>query len=69
MSLEQDIEKYFSAGELNPADKKKAMTAFKEMVKLLNAGTVRSAEKTGSEWKANTWVKKGILPCLQPWKE
>ena len=61
MSLEQDIEKYFSAGELNPADKKKAMTAFKEMVKLLNAGTVRSAEKTDGYWKANTWVKKGIL--------
>lgn len=61
MSLEHDIEKYFSAGELNTPDKKKAMAAFKEMVKLLNAGTVRSAEKTGGVWKANTWVKKGIL--------
>lgn len=61
MSLEQDIEKYFTAGELSPADKKKAMAAFKEMVKLLNNGEVRSAEKTGGSWKANAWVKKGIL--------
>lgn len=61
MSLEQDIEKYFSTGELKPSEKTRAMTAFKEMVKLLNKGEVRSAEKVNGTWKANTWVKKGIL--------
>jgi 2,3,4,5-tetrahydropyridine-2-carboxylate N-succinyltransferase len=61
MSLEQDIEKYFSAGELKPSEKAKAMAAFKELVKLLNQGKVRSAEKVNGSWKANAWVKKGIL--------
>ncbi|MEO8514876.1 MAG: 2,3,4,5-tetrahydropyridine-2,6-dicarboxylate N-succinyltransferase [Ignavibacteria bacterium] len=61
MSLEQDIEKYFSAGELKPGEKAKAMAAFKELVKLLNQGKVRSAEKINGSWKANAWVKKGIL--------
>lgn len=61
MSLEQDIEKYYSQTELKPAERTKALSAFKEMVKLLNKGEVRSAEKTGGVWKANQWVKKGIL--------
>ncbi len=61
MSLEQDIEKYFSAVELKPSEKTRAMTAFKEMVKLLNKGEVRSAEKVNGTWRANAWVKKGIL--------
>lgn len=61
MSLEQDIEKYYSQTELKPAERTKALSAFKEMVKLLNKGEVRSAEKTSGVWKANQWVKKGIL--------
>ncbi len=61
MSLEQDIEKYFSAGELKSTERIKALAAFKELVKLLNAGKVRSAEKQNGVWKANAWVKKGIL--------
>lgn len=61
MSLEQDIEKYYSQTELKPAERTKALSAFKEMVKLLNKGEVRSAEKSGGVWKANQWVKKGIL--------
>ncbi|MCC6865093.1 MAG: 2,3,4,5-tetrahydropyridine-2,6-dicarboxylate N-succinyltransferase [Ignavibacteria bacterium] len=61
MGLEQDIEKYFSTAELKPSEKNKAISAFKEMVKLLNNGEVRSAEKTNGKWKANSWVKKGIL--------
>lgn len=61
MSLENDIERYFSAGELKPGEKAKAVAAFKELVKLLNSGKVRSAEKQNGIWKANAWVKKGIL--------
>ena len=61
MGLEQDITKYFLKGELKGAERVKALAAFKEMVKLLNKGTVRSADKSGGVWKANTWVKQGIL--------
>lgn len=61
MSLEQDIERYFSAGELKSGERTKALAAFKELVKLLNQGKVRSAEKQNGIWKANAWVKKGIL--------
>lgn len=61
MSIEKDIELYYSTGELKEQEKKKAMAAFKEMVKLLNSGKVRAAEKRDGVWKANAWVKKGIL--------
>lgn len=61
MSLEKDIEKYFESGEITAKNRKKALDAFKEMVKLLNSGKVRSAEKSGGRWHANAWVKKGIL--------
>ena len=61
MSLEKDIEQYFSEGTIPEKKRKKALEAFKEMVKLLNAGTVRSAEKKDGVWRANSWVKKGIL--------
>jgi 2,3,4,5-tetrahydropyridine-2-carboxylate N-succinyltransferase len=61
MSLDKNIEKYFDAEMLSAKDKKKALEAFKEMVKLLNKGKVRSAEKKDGIWKANQWVKKGIL--------
>lgn len=61
MSLDKDIEKYFESGEFTEKNRKKALSAFKEMVKLLNKGKVRAAEYTGGSWKANSWVKKGIL--------
>lgn len=61
MSLNTDIEKYFEQKELSEKSGKKALAAFKEMVKLLNEGKVRSAEKTDGSWRANSWIKKGIL--------
>ncbi len=61
MSLQKDIEKYYDSKELSAKDKSKALEVFKEMVKLLNKGMVRAAEKTGGSWQTNTWVKKGIL--------
>lgn len=61
MGLDKDIEKYFESGKLTEANRKKALAAFKEMVKLLNLGKVRAAEYTAGNWRANSWVKKGIL--------
>lgn len=61
MSLNTDIEKYFDAKELSEKESKKALSAFNEMVKLLNKGEVRSAEKKNGTWSSNAWVKKGIL--------
>jgi 2,3,4,5-tetrahydropyridine-2-carboxylate N-succinyltransferase len=61
MSLNADIEKYFDSKQLGEKERKKALAAFKEMVKLLNKGEVRSAEKKNGFWSANQWVKKGIL--------
>ena len=35
--------------------------SFEEVVKALEAGTVRVAEKTAEGWKVNAWVKEAIL--------
>lgn len=61
MSLQKDIEGFFSNKELSVKQTAKALEAFGEMVKLLNKGKVRSAEKSNGAWHANQWVKKGIL--------
>lgn len=37
------------------------MMSFEEVVKALEAGTVRVAEKTSEGWKVNAWVKEAIL--------
>ncbi|HEY3251081.1 MAG TPA: 2,3,4,5-tetrahydropyridine-2,6-dicarboxylate N-succinyltransferase [Ignavibacteria bacterium] len=61
MGLQKDIEKFFSLKDFSKNQIEKALKAFDEMVKLLNKGKVRSAEKHGDLWQANQWVKKGIL--------
>ena len=61
MSLEKDITRFFDEGSLSSRSRIKAAGAFKELVKLLNNGKVRSAEKMNGVWHANEWVKKGIL--------
>jgi len=62
MGLEKDIEKYFELSGYTKKSAGKAEQAFGEMVKLLNKGKVRSAEKhADGSWHANTWIKKGIL--------
>ena len=61
MSLDKDITQFFDEGNLTPKSKIKASNAFKELVKLLNKGEIRSAEKRDNAWHANEWVKKGIL--------
>ena len=37
------------------------MMSFEEVVKALEAGSVRVAEKTAEGWKVNAWVKEAIL--------
>ncbi len=61
MSPEKDIEKLFEKGILSQKEKIKALSVFKELVKLLNKGTVRASEKKDGTWHVNEWVKKGIL--------
>jgi 2,3,4,5-tetrahydropyridine-2-carboxylate N-succinyltransferase len=61
MGLEQDIDKFFALTEFKRKERTLAISAFKELVKLLNRGEVRAAEKQNGSWKANSWVKKGIL--------
>jgi 2,3,4,5-tetrahydropyridine-2-carboxylate N-succinyltransferase len=61
MGLEKDIENYYNKAKLTKKEVDKAEIVFKELVNLLNKGEIRSAEKSGGVWKANSWVKKGIL--------
>ena len=37
------------------------MMSFEEVVKALEEGRVRVAEKTADGWKVNAWVKEAIL--------
>ncbi|ACF45086.1 MAG: 2,3,4,5-tetrahydropyridine-2,6-dicarboxylate N-succinyltransferase [Prosthecochloris sp.] len=59
--LEKKIEALsaLSASELKAeSGARNVFAAFKQM---LNEGTIRAAEKIDGTWRANTWVKKGIL--------
>jgi 2,3,4,5-tetrahydropyridine-2-carboxylate N-succinyltransferase len=60
MTLSQQIESLFA----HPPQEKygdEYLTLFNALKAELNAGRVRAAEKIGSEWRVNAWVKKGIL--------
>jgi 2,3,4,5-tetrahydropyridine-2-carboxylate N-succinyltransferase len=61
MSLEKDISALYNKKDLSAKDAKKAEEVFKELLKLLNKGKVRSAEYINGAWQANAWVKRGIL--------
>ena len=37
------------------------MMEFSEVVRLLEAGDIRVAEKSGGQWKVNAWIKEAIL--------
>lgn len=56
-NLEQRIEELFEAKE-TPAD---AIKIVEQVIEALDQGKIRTAEKVGNEWKANSWVKKAIL--------
>ncbi len=57
--LKNKIEKSYekSAEEFRRSD----LGLFDEFKSLLNEGEIRAAEKIGSEWQVNDWVKKGVL--------
>lgn len=61
MSLEKDISALFNKAKLTDKESRRATAVFKELIKLLNKGKVRSAEYVNASWKANAWVKQGIL--------
>ena len=58
-SLQSAIERLASLGEVeqNP----EARRVFMEFRDALTQGKIRAAEKQGSEWVVNAWVKRGIL--------
>lgn len=50
------------AGPVAPEEEGAARVAFLELKAALNAGTVRAAERgPDGQWRANAWVKAGIL--------
>lgn len=40
---------------------KETIEAIREVIALLDAGTLRTAEPTASGWQVNEWVKKGVV--------
>jgi 2,3,4,5-tetrahydropyridine-2-carboxylate N-succinyltransferase len=59
--LQPEIEKYYSAGPLAGHEAEQARELFAEFRRALTAGKIRAAEKHGTEWQVNKWVKQGIL--------
>ena len=58
MSLQQSIESLFAKTEFDPADRE----TYEEFKTALRRGEIRSAEKDADgNWRANSWVKQGIL--------
>jgi len=59
-SLREAIERYVAG--VPDGQESAARAAFVELKSALNAGTVRAAERgENGAWRANTWVKAGIL--------
>ena len=60
--LEAQIEELFAESDLKKT-KRKGKKAVKELLDALEKGLVRSAyrDESSGEWKANAWVKRGIL--------
>lgn len=62
MQLQQTIEDAWeNRAELNTSTKGKVWDAVDAVLAGLDAGTLRVAEKNGSEWVVNQWVKKAVL--------
>jgi 2,3,4,5-tetrahydropyridine-2-carboxylate N-succinyltransferase len=58
--LQAELERF--SGPIAPADEPAARVAFLALKAALNAGAVRAAERDGEgTWRANAWVKAGIL--------
>ena len=59
--LKEAILGFSSLGAAELLEVPEARKAFDEFKQLLNNGLVRAAEKSGSDWVVNSWVKQGIL--------
>ena len=61
--LRQEIERLFSAADArrSPA----TLAIFQQFRDALSAGKIRAAEKRDGQWRANAWVKQGILLGFQ----
>ena len=58
--LRESIERY--AADVAPGEEAAALKAFQALKAGLNAGTIRAAERgPDGRWRANAWVKTGIL--------
>ncbi len=63
MELQQQIESAWERrNELSPSKRDSVDgVAVQAVLKKLNEGSLRSAEKINGEWQANEWVKKAVL--------
>ncbi len=59
-SLQATVERLFALGAEARNDPA-ARSAFSDFLAALTAGTIRAAQKCDGRWKANVWVKQGIL--------
>ena len=58
MNLQEKIEQLFTKSEFDAADR----ATFDDFKTALRTGAIRSAERDeNGEWRANAWVKRGIL--------
>ena len=58
MTLQEKIEQLFTKSEFDAGDR----AVFEDFKAALRTGEIRAAEKNADgEWKANAWVKQGIL--------
>ena len=63
-ALQKEIERLYALGEEAKRDAA-ARRAFGEFREALTCGKVRAAEKQNGQWRANAWVKQGILLGFQ----
>jgi 2,3,4,5-tetrahydropyridine-2-carboxylate N-succinyltransferase len=59
MNIQSEIERIAQLPETQIGPQE--LETFAEFKRLLNAGQIRAAQKVGDDWRANTWVKRGIL--------
>src|SRR5918993_4862043 len=60
--MQSIIEEAFEArAELTPKTKGRVRKAVDSALELLDSGKLRVAEKTGSGWQVNQWLKKAVL--------
>ena len=59
--LQQEIERWYSAGTIVGSDAAQSRAVFFEFRQALTRGQIRAAEKLDGRWRVNAWVKQGIL--------